>query len=66
MMTANGAIGFLYPAGSEKALLEVLKKSLMLNVTSEKEKVLKWFRGELSFEANVRKIFDVIQKVQRP
>lgn len=63
MMTDRARIGLLYEAGSESDLLRALQKSLTINQSEEKEKVLKQFRNELSFEANARKIMQVINEI---
>lgn len=64
MMTDNGQIGFLYEAGNEDELVVALQKSLELNTTIEKQKVLSWFKNELSFDANARKIMQVIHELK--
>lgn len=63
MMTDNGRMGFLYEVGREDALLAVLKKSMQLDREIERDKVVKWFKEELSFDANARKIMDVIHEI---
>jgi glycosyltransferase involved in cell wall biosynthesis len=64
MMTDLGRIGFLYQAGNENELLAVLQKSLTINQSEEREKVLDYFIRELSFEANARKIMNVINEIR--
>ncbi len=64
MMTANGSIGILYDAGNEDALLSALQKSMQLNQEEVREKVLKQFQNELSFDANARKIMQVIHDIE--
>ncbi len=63
MMTDNGRFGILYEVGSEEALLNALQNSMMLNRESEKEKVVEWFKKELSFDANAKKIMSVIDEI---
>ena len=62
MMTDQGRIGFLYEAGSENDLLVTLQKSLTVNRSEEKQKVLAQFASKLSFEANARQIMNVINE----
>jgi glycosyltransferase involved in cell wall biosynthesis len=64
MMTANGAMGILFEAGNEDALVSALQKSLQLNQEDERKKVLEQFKNELSFEANARKIMQVIHEIE--
>ncbi len=52
----NGKAGFLFEAGNEHALTEVLLKTVSLDRDAEREKVLKQFNDELSFPAIGRKI----------
>ncbi len=62
MMTDNGNIGLLYPAGHEDSLFNELEKSLLLNQQKEREKVLTQFHQQLSGEANARKIMEIINE----
>lgn len=64
MMTANGSIGILYDVGNVDALVSALQKSIQLNQEVVREKVLERFRNELSFEANARKIMQVINEIE--
>ncbi|MFZ6013767.1 MAG: glycosyltransferase family 4 protein, partial [Bacteroidota bacterium] len=64
MMTAEGRIGFLYEAGNDMALLAALQKTDSIDLVTEKKKVLDQFNKELSFEANARKIMEVIQNIE--
>jgi glycosyltransferase involved in cell wall biosynthesis len=64
MMTGRGQIGFLYPAGDSNALFQILNVCVVMDVTSEKQKVVSHFNQELSFEANARKIQHVIEAVR--
>jgi glycosyltransferase involved in cell wall biosynthesis len=66
MMTDNGRMGFLYEVGKEDALFAALQKSLELDREIEKDEVIKWFKEELSFNANARKIMDVIYEIDQP
>jgi glycosyltransferase involved in cell wall biosynthesis len=63
MMTAEGSIGLLFQAGQVESLLNALKKSLAINRGQEKMKVLNHFTNELSFDANARKIMEVIKEI---
>jgi glycosyltransferase involved in cell wall biosynthesis len=63
MMTGLGRIGLLYESGNENDLFDALQKSLMMNQSDEKKKVLEQFTNELSFEANARKIMKVINEI---
>jgi glycosyltransferase involved in cell wall biosynthesis len=60
MMTDNERIGLIYPVGNEEVLLQQLQLSISLNRSEEKKKVLDRFFKELSFDANARKIWEVI------
>jgi len=64
MMTNNGRIGLLYDAGNEDALLGALQKILDIDSQEEKKKVLEQFHQELSFDANARKIMNVIHELE--
>jgi glycosyltransferase involved in cell wall biosynthesis len=64
MMTANGAIGILYEAGNEDALVNALYKSQQLNLEGEREKVLERFNNELSFDAIAKKTMQVIHEIE--
>jgi glycosyltransferase involved in cell wall biosynthesis len=61
MMTNNKTIGWLYPAGDAIGLKRVLEESLRIDITLRRTQVLRFFQEELSFEANARKIRDIIQ-----
>jgi glycosyltransferase involved in cell wall biosynthesis len=63
MMTDDGKLGALYPAGDQQALLAALEKASQLDIALEKAKVLERFRRELSFEAIADKIMVVIKDV---
>ena len=60
MMSDNGNIGLLFEPGSEESLFESLHRVESLNLENEKAKVLNKFREDLSFDANARKIMEVI------
>ena len=59
-MTGPGKCGWLYQPGNEKALLEALLQTGNMDIEKEKERTLKQFRAELSFEAIAEKINKVI------
>ena len=65
MMTDNARIGLLYEVGNENDLLKSLQKSLAINRSEEKQKVLEQFKNELSFDANARKIMSVINEIRQ-
>lgn len=58
-MTANGACALMYESGSRKSLQEVLAKSLVLDKTQARKKVLKQFNEQLSFEAIAKSLFRI-------
>ena len=60
MMTDDGRIGMLYPAGDETALLNTLSRSLQINREEMKRLVLRQFHAKLSFEASARSIMEAI------
>jgi len=66
MMTGNGTVGLLFEAGNSDSLLEMLHRSFMLDIPAERDKVLRQFKNELSFDANARKIMRVIEEVPEP
>lgn len=59
-MTGPEKCGFLYEPGNDKELLETLLQTNKLDIERERDKVLKQFRDELSFEAIAKKINKVI------
>jgi glycosyltransferase involved in cell wall biosynthesis len=59
-MTGPGKCGLLYEPGNDKALLESLVQTTKMEMENERDKVLKQFNEELSFEAIARKIELVI------
>lgn len=63
MMTDNGRLGELFTPGSEDSLEAALDDTFTIDYKSESEKVLQHFQKELSFEANARKIMDVIRNL---
>ena len=63
MMTGNGRIGKLFKAGDEAALLNALEQVHDLDLISESKKTLEHFNAELSFEANGRKIMNVVNNI---
>jgi len=63
MMTGNGRIGKLFEAGDEPGLLSALEQSYNLDLGSESKRVMDHFQKELSFEANARKIMEVVNQL---
>jgi len=59
-MTGPGKCGLLYEAGNEKALSDALRLTMQMDIKKEKEKTIKQFREELSFDAIADKINKVI------
>jgi glycosyltransferase involved in cell wall biosynthesis len=57
MMTDNGKIGRLFEAGDEEGLVEALEET---RGSTNPLKIVEHFEKELSFEANARKIMNVI------
>ncbi|MGZ8524673.1 MAG: glycosyltransferase family 4 protein [Chitinophagaceae bacterium] len=62
-MTGTGKCGFLYEPGNDKALLEILLQTPKMDMQKERDKVLKQFKDELSFEAIAGKINKVINSL---
>jgi glycosyltransferase involved in cell wall biosynthesis len=60
MMTGNGKIGRLFAPGDEQGLLQALEETISVR---DSEKIIDHFNAELSFEANARKIMNVIQQL---
>ncbi len=60
MMTGNGKIGKLFEPGDERGLLNALEESVELSST---QNIVEHFLQELSFEANARKIMNIIDKL---
>ena len=63
-MTGPGKCGFLYEPGNETQLLEVLLKTEEINIELEREKVLRQFEEELSFESIAKKINKIIDSLR--
>lgn len=59
-ITANGECGLLYEAGNENALLSALRQTTKIDLEDMRNKTLKHFKDELSFEAIANKIQTVI------
>ena len=59
-MTGPGKCGFLYGPGDDAGLLKMLLQTGQLDMEEEKNKVLRQFKAELSFEAIAKKINAVI------
>jgi glycosyltransferase involved in cell wall biosynthesis len=55
-MTGPGKCGLLYKPGNDKALLESLLQTKKMDMAKERDKVLKQFNEELSFDAIAKKI----------
>lgn len=58
MMTGYGKIGRLFEAGSENDLIKALEET---EGVKNSDKIIQHFNEELSFEANARKIINVIK-----
>jgi glycosyltransferase involved in cell wall biosynthesis len=65
MMTDNGRLGLLYTAGDMEALLNCLNKSVKLDREEFSGSILEYFSNELSFDANARKIVEVINEIDK-
>lgn len=63
MMTGRGAIGVHFPVGDEQALLDRLEITNRWNLTEKRQQVIDRFKTELSFEANARKIMNIIEQI---
>jgi glycosyltransferase involved in cell wall biosynthesis len=59
MITNDGQIGLLYPAGSEADLLTALNQTQQIDLQFEREKALTYFESNLSFKAIAQKIQDI-------
>ncbi len=59
-MTGPGKCGLTYKVGSETELLNVLMKTIQMDIEKERDRTLKQFNKELSFEAIAGKIEDLI------
>ena len=59
-MTGSGKCGLLYEPGNDKELLETLLQTEKMDMEKERDKVLKQFNEELSFEAIAEKIDKLI------
>jgi glycosyltransferase involved in cell wall biosynthesis len=60
MMTFNGRIGRLFEAGDENGLLKAFEETFG---SRQSQEVIDHFNSELSFEANARKIINVIKQL---
>ena len=60
MMTGNGKIGRLFEAGDENGLLTALEET---RGSTQSQQVIDHFNTELSFEANARKIMNLIKQL---
>ncbi len=63
-MTGPGNCGILYQPGNTEDLLSALQKTGEMNIELEREKTIKQFKGELSFEAITRKITTLIDSLK--
>lgn len=63
MITNGGTIGRLFPAGDDAKLLEALHQSQSIDIETEREKALAYFKSKLSFEAIARQIHDIAATV---
>lgn len=63
VMTGNGECGLLFSVGSADDLKEKLTSSYTMNVSAERDKVLKQYERTMSAGAISRKIIDVCEKV---
>ncbi|KAA2239027.1 glycosyltransferase family 4 protein [Chitinophaga agrisoli] len=59
MMTDHGRCGFLYEAGNEEALLQVLQQTISLDSAAKKQLCLDFFRTHLSFQAIARRMQEI-------
>ncbi|TSJ43191.1 glycosyltransferase family 4 protein [Mucilaginibacter corticis] len=59
MITNNGNIGLLYPAGNDVQLFDALIQAKKLDLQKERAKALAYFEANLSFKAIARKIQDI-------
>jgi glycosyltransferase involved in cell wall biosynthesis len=59
-MTGESLSELLFEPGNEKALLSILMKTPSYDIATMREKVLKQFREQLSFESIAKKIDQVI------
>ncbi len=59
-MTNGGTIGRLFEAGDENGLHDALEDTFGVDREAASQQVVKHFEAELSFEANARKIMEVI------
>ena len=59
MMSDNGNCGLLYPPGDANALLSVLIKSTVIDITDSKRKILEQFNANLSFDAIAERFQDI-------
>jgi len=60
MMTRRGEVGLLFAPGDADDLARILLRSTRMDILAEREKTLRQFRSELSFEAISKKMLDAI------
>jgi len=63
-MTGPNKCGLLYEAGNADDLFSVLLRAAEMNIETEREKTLKQFRQQLSFEAITEKIQTLIRSLE--
>lgn len=66
MITDGGTIGQLFPPGDDKKLLSALQQTQLIDITTEREKALTYFRSKLSFEAIAQQFHDIGASLQAP
>lgn len=59
MMTDNGNFGLLYPPGNDDELLSALLKTITMDMSGNRHKILEQFNKVLSFDAIARQIHNV-------
>jgi len=62
-VSGRGSCGLLYEAGDENDLLRALRKTKQMDIETQRQKVLRQFNDELSFEAIARKMEAVISSL---
>lgn len=64
MITDRGNIGRLFPPGDDGQLLTALQQSQLLDVATERQKALAYFKSNLSFEAIAQQIHTIALGLQ--
>lgn len=62
-MTGSGKCGLLYEPGNDKALLQSLLQAEKMDIEKERDKILKQFKEELSFEAIAKRINELVARL---